>query len=100
MKLSLTYVFISFLIICLSFLMFSTEARDADSDGMDDAVDPDDDNDGILDIDDPDDDNDGILDLGKDGDHAIIFQFIFPVKMMMTGLAMMKCRKMIVRDCV
>lgn len=40
------------------------KARDTDSDGVDDSLDPDDDNDGIPDEEDPDDDNDGIPDLG------------------------------------
>jgi hypothetical protein len=46
-------------------LVLSTEARDSDSDGLDDRIDTDDDNDGILDIDDLDDDNDAIPDAGE-----------------------------------
>ena len=89
MKLSL--VFLSFLLICLCLLAFSAEARDVDSDGLDDAIDPDDDNDGILDIEDPDDDNDGILDIGET--FKSTYKLTFLLKMMMTGLAMMKYRK-------
>ena len=40
------------------------QARDSDSDGIDDSIDLDDDNDGIPDIEDLDDDNDGIPDTG------------------------------------
>ena len=61
---SRTGLFWFFLFFCLGCFVFWTEARDADSDGVDDAIDTDDDNDGIPDIDDPDDDNDGIPDLG------------------------------------
>ena len=63
MNSSLQFVFLAVIFICLFVLLL--EARDFDSDGLDDSVDPDDDNDGILDIHDPDDDNDGILDIGN-----------------------------------
>ena len=45
--------------------MLLLEARDFESHGLEDSVDPDDDNDGILYFNDPDDDNDGILDIGN-----------------------------------
>ena len=72
--------------------VFWTEARDADSDGVDDAIDNDDDNDGIPDIDDPDDDNDGILDLGILLTLINLSYYCVTVQRMMTGWAMMRCR--------
>ena len=59
------FILLCFFMTCLAFCVFVAEARDADADGVDDALDADDDNDGIPDIDDPDDDNDGIPDIGR-----------------------------------
>ena len=72
MKFAWTFAFFTFIAICLAFLVFYTEARDVDSDGVEDDVDTDDDNDGIPDIDDPDDDNDGIPDIGEYDDNIIV----------------------------
>lgn len=63
MKLSFSFFIFCALILCVAFLVFTVDARDSDSDGVDDAIDTDDDNDGIPDWDDPDDDNDGIPDI-------------------------------------
>ena len=65
MKFSWTFAFLSILLISMIFLVVYTDARDSDSDGLDDRIDTDDDNDGILDIDDLDDDNDAIPDAGE-----------------------------------
>ena len=72
MRFAWTLAFFSFIVICLAFLVFYTEARDVDSDGVEDDVDTDDDNDGIPDIDDPDDDNDGIPDIGENDEVIIL----------------------------
>ena len=69
------------LFFCLVCFVFWTETRDADSDGVDDAIDTDDDNDGIPDIDDPDDDNDGIPDLGISWILIILSKLLCPLSL-------------------